>query len=79
MIPSHKQQKHLQKMYSQCSVHHQLCVRKHMLDLDPSDMSPMDFGLLPEQTIQTPSPVTVPHGIPGVSLVTEDILHFIKC
>ena len=50
-----------------------------MLDSDLSDMSPMDFGLLPEQTIQTPSPVTVPHDIPSIPLVTEDILHFIKC
>ena len=50
-----------------------------MIDSNPSDMSQMDFGLLPEQTIQTPSPVTVLHGIPGIPLVTEDILHFIKC
>ena len=47
-----------------------------MLDSDPSDITPMDFCLLPEVTIQTPSPVTVPHGIP---LVTEDILYFIEC
>ena len=50
-----------------------------MLDSDPSDTSPMNFGLLPEETIKTPSSVTVPHGIPSIPLVTEDILHFIKC
>ena len=60
-------------------VHYQVCVWNHMLDSDPSDMSPMNFGLLHEETIQTPSPVTVPHGIPSFPLVTEDILHFIKC
>ena len=49
-----------------------------MLDSDPSDMSPMNFGLLHEERIEAPSPVTVPHGIPSISLVTEDILHFIK-
>ena len=47
-----------------------------MLDSDLSDMSPMNFGLLHEETIKTTSPVTVPHGIP---LVAVDILHFIKC
>ena len=51
-----------------------------MLDSDPSDMSQMNFGLLHEETIKTPSPaVIVPHGIPSIPLVTEDILHFIKC
>ena len=60
-------------------VHYQVCVWNHMLDSDPSDMSPMNFGLLHEETIKTPSPVTVPHGIPSIPLVTEDILHFIKC
>ena len=50
-----------------------------MLDSDPSDMSPIDFGLLPEETIQTPLPVTVPYDIPAIPLVTEDILRFIKC
>ena len=37
-----------------------------MLDSDPSDMSPMNFGLHHEETIKTPSPVTVPHGIPSI-------------
>ena len=57
------------------SVHYQVCVWKHMLDSDPSDMSQMNFGLLHEETIKTPSP----HGIPSIPPVTEDILHFIKC
>ena len=60
-------------------VYHQVCVWKHMLHSDPSDITPMNFGLLPEETIQTSSPVTVPHGIPGIHLVTEDILYLIKC
>ena len=47
-----------------------------MLDSDPSDMSPMNFCLLHEETIKTPSPVTVPYGIPSIHFVTEDILHF---
>ena len=61
------------------SVRYQVCVWKHMLDSDQSDMSPMNFGLLHEETIKTPPPVIVPHGIPSIPLVTEDILHFIKC
>ena len=61
------------------SVHDQVCVWKHMLDSDPSDMSTMEFGLLHEKTIKTPSPVIVPHGNPSIPLVTEDIQHFIKC
>ena len=47
-------------------VHYQVCVWKNLLDSDPSDMSPMNFGLLHEETIKTPSPVTVPHGIPSI-------------
>ena len=58
------------------SVHYQVCVWQHMLDSDPLDMN---FGLLHEKTIKTPSPVIVPHGIPSIPLVTEDILHFLKC
>ena len=62
------------------SVHYQVCVWKHMQDSDPSERSEMNFGLLHEETIKTPSPtVLVPHGIPSIPLVTEDILHFIKC
>ena len=52
------------------AVHYQVCVWKHMLYSDPSDMSPMNFGLLYEETIKTPSPVTEPHGIPSIPLVT---------
>ena len=54
-------------------VHYQVCVWKHMLDSDRSDMN---FGLLQEETIKTPSPVTVPHGIPSIPSIHQMLVPY---
>ena len=56
--------------------HHQACVWRHAIDLDPPDMPPTDFGWLREETTQSLTPVTVPKGI---ALAPEEILKLIKC
>ena len=47
-----------------------------MLDSDPSDMSQMNFGLLHEETIKAPSPVTVPHGISSIPSIHQMLVPY---